>query len=891
MRKARAFLHRCLSLFRRNGWEQELREEMESNLELHIRDNIARGMSHEEARRQARIRMGSMDSVKEACREQRGLPFLEMLGADLRFSVRLLRKDFAFASLAIVTLATGIGAATIMFAVVNAVLIQPLPYPKSEQLVHLSEAIDRQAGMSIAYANFLDWQVMNHVFSSMGAIQPHALTLSSNSGPAELLDGRRVSHSFFRTLGMSPSFGRDFTQDDDRPSAEPVVILSYKFWQQRFGGRTEVLGTTLTLNREQHTVIGVLPADFSYNDEVPDAFVPIGLIKDRAFWQNRYNHSGTYAVARLKQGVSLEQARNDLDRVAKILQQQYPNTNGRNWVSLIPVREWMVGDIRKPLMILLAAVGLLLLIVCANIANLLLAKGSARAREVAIRLALGASKRRLLRQFLTESVLLASLGGIAGVFLAFWVASLLARFAVDAVPRATQIRIDPLVLTFAFIVSILSGILFGIAPALHVPGKPQLALKEGERASLSPTQERMRSGLVVGQIALSLALLLGAGLLIRSFERVMQVSPGFNSHQVLTGYLVLSSNRYKSVGDAEAFYREAISKVRAIPGVVAASTVTPMPMSGNESDTDYLRDDLRAEDLHKFPNSEIGWFGADYLSAMQIPLLAGRGFTKADNEHSLPVAIVNDEFVRRNWFGEYPIGKRIRLGDPKELSGPETTGSRWRTVVGVIGNVKQYGLDRRTVPTVYTPFAQTGSPLLRRDFVIRAGVSDPLSLTTAIRNAIASVDREQAFADVSTMDRHLAARLATRQLSMMLLGIFAMLALALGAVGIYGVVSYWVVQRTREIGIRVALGARRSQILGLILGRATLLLGLGLGIGVCTSFALARVLRSMLFGVGASDPAVFAVVILVLSGVATLGSYLPARRATKVDPVIALRYE
>lgn len=891
MRKARAFLHRCLGLFRRNRWEQELAEEIESNLELHIRDNMARGMPPEEARRQARIRIGSLDSVKEAYREQRGLPSLELLVADLRFSVRLLRKDFPFASLAIVTLAIGIGATTIMFAIVNAVLIRPLPYPESEQIVHLSEAVDREGGMSIAYANFLDWHAMNRVFSNMGAIQPHALTLSSKSGPAELLEGRRVSHSFFATLGVRPALGRDFTQDDDKPSADPVVILSYKFWQQRFGARPEVLGSTLALNREEYTVIGVLPPNFSYNDDVPDAFVPIGLIKDRTFWQNRFSHSGTFAVARLKQGVNLERARDDMDRVAKILQQQYPDTNGRNWASLVPLREWMVGDVRKPLLILLAAVALLLLIACSNIANLVLAKGSSRTREWAIRLAIGASKTRLLRQLLTESVLLGLLGGIAGVLLAFCGTTLLVKLAADALPRATQIRIDPLVLAFNFVISVFTGILFGIVPALHVPAKTSLALKEGERASLGPNQQRLRGGLVVAQIALSLALLLGAGLLIRSFQRVMQVNPGFNSHQMLTGYVVLSSNRYQSVADAEAFYREAIGKIRAIPGVVAASTATPMPMSGNEWDTDYLREDMRTEDLHKFPNSEIGWLGPDYLSTMQIPLLAGRGFTEADNEHSLPVAIVNEEFVRRNWLGVYPIGKRLRLGDPKQLSGPETAESRWRTVIGVVGSVKQYGLDQRTVPTVYTPFAQTGRPFLRRDLVIRAGISDPVSLTAAVRNAIAGVDREQALADASTMDQYLVARLAMRQLSMMLLGIFATLALALGAVGIYGVVSYWVVQRTREIGIRVALGARRSQILQLILGRATLLLGLGLVIGLGAAFALARLLQDMLFGVGASDPVVFTIVIFVLSGVATLASYLPARRATKLDPIIALRYE
>ena len=891
MKKARAFLHRFASQFGRERWEQELSEELESNLELQIRDNLARGMTIEEARRQVLIRLGSMDAIKEAYREQRGLPFLEILAADLRFAIRLLKKDFAFAALATATLALGIGATTIIFAVVNAVLIQPLAYPHSEQLVHLSEAVDREGVMSIAYANFLDWQRMNRVFSSMGAIRPHALTLSG-TGPAEQLDGWQVSHDFFLTLGIKPLLGQVFRQDDDRPSATPVVILTHKFWVERFSADPGVLGTAITLDREQYTVIGVLPPNFNYNDEAADVFVPIGLVKDAAFWQNRYGHQGTFAVARLNPGITLPEARNDMDRVAQILQQQYPNTNGRNWVGLVPLREWLVGDVRKPLLILLAAVGLLLLIACTNIANLLLAKGSSRRRELAIRLAIGASRGRLLRQFLTESMMLALFGGAVGGLLAFWGTSALVGFSADALPRVTEIHIDLPVLAFTFGVAVLTGILFGIAPALHTPTDGgELTLKEGERGSLSPGQERMRSGLVVGQIALSLALLFGAGLLIRSFQRVMQVNPGFNSHQLLTAYVVLSANKYKSLPESSEFYAEAIRNIRAIPGVTLASTVSPMPLSGNEWDTDYLREDMRAEDLRQFPNSEIGFLGPEYVNTMQIPLLAGRAFTDADNEHSLPVAIVNQEFARRNWPDQNPIGKRIRLGDPKQLAGPETAESRWQTVVGVIDNVKQYGLDQRTVATVYTPFAQAGGPVLRRDLVIRTGVRDPLSLTAAVRQAIARVDREQALANVSTMDHHLASRLATRQLSMVLLGAFAAFALVLGAIGIYGVVSYWVEQRTREIGIRVALGARRSQVLQLILGRAAVLLGVGLVVGIASSIALARLLQGMLFGVGASDLRVFVTVMFVLSAATTLASYIPARRATRVDPMIALRYE
>lgn len=811
---------------------------------------------------------------------------------DIRYALRTMRKAPGFAAIAIATLALGIGGTAIMFAVVDAVLIRPLPYPHSEQIVHLSEAFDRSPGMSIAYANFLDWQRMNRVFSSMGAVQPRSVTLTG-AGEAEQIDGWSVSSGFFDTLGVRPMLGRDFTADDDKPSAAATVLLSHKLWQRRFGSDPAVVGRPVTIDGAQYTVIGVLPKGFSYNDQMPDAYTPIGLTKDRDFWQSRYSHAGTYAIARMKPGVTLEQARADMDRVALTLQQQYPETNKHNTAFLIPMREYMVGSVRTPLMILLVAVALLLLIACGNVANLLLAKASGRTHELAIRQAIGATRARLLAQLLTESLVLALMDGAVGALLALWGTQALVAAAPDSLPRLAEIHIDARVLAFTFAIAVLTGILFGIFPALQAPkAGARLALQSSVRGGASRSQQRVRAALIAGEIALSLALLLGAGLLLRSFQRVMEVNAGFNTHQLLTGTVILSANRYKTVAHTEEFYRAVMRNIRAIPGVTAASAINPMPMSGNEWDTDYVPEGMDPATMKAFPNTEIGYFGPDYVTTMQIPLVAGRAFTEKDNQQSLPVAVVNQEFARKIWPNQNPIGKRIRLGDPKQLTSAESPGSRWQTVIGVIGDVKQYGLDRRAVPTVYTAFAQGGTmPLLRWDLVIRTAVRDPLVLTEAVRKAVAVADPQQAVADFYTMDHRINARLATRQISMVLLGIFAALALILGAIGIYGVVAYWVAQRTREIGVRIALGASAGQVLQLVLGRAAALLGIGLAVGLTAFVALAHFLRTMLFGVGTGDALVYAVMILVLSAATTLASYVPARRATKVDPMVALRYE
>jgi predicted permease len=891
MARLHEFGKRLSGLFGKNRRDADLDDEFAAHLDLLAQENMRRGMSQEEARYAARREFGGVEQIKEIYRERKGLPMLETFLKDLRFGARMLRKNLGFTIVAVLTLALGIGATTTMFAVVDAVLIRPLPYPQSNQIVHLTETVNHEGTMSVAYANYLDWQAMNRSFSAIGAIRNAGVTLTG-TGTAEQLEARQVSHGFLGVLGIRPILGRDFTENDDHAFAAPAAIVSYQLWQRRFSGDSNIVGRAIALDGESHTIIGVLPHDFSYDDQTPDILVPIGLVKQEAFFQNRFMHAGTFAVARLKPGVTLVNARADLDRVAQVLQQKFPATNASNWVGIEPLSEWVIGDTRTPLLILLAAVGLLLLIACGNTANLLLAKGSARTRELAIRAAVGATRIRLLMQLLTENTLLSLLGGTAGIFLAYWATSTIVAAAPDSLPRVAEIHLSADVLAFAVVIALMTGIIVGVVPALRIPvGSEQLALKESERGHPSRAQQRLRGALIIGQIALSLALLLGAGLLIHSFQRVMQVNPGFDSHELLTANLDASAQTYKTVPDTQRFYDTALANVRAIPGVVSASAVSPMPMSGNEWDADFLLEGSLSNNARNYPNSEIGYFGPEYPSVMRISLLAGRAFTNADTPESLPVAIVNQEFVHRFCADRNPIGRRIRIGDPKSLSGPESPRSRWQTIIGVIGNVKQYGLDQRTVSTVYTPLSQTGTPGIFMNLVIRTSVGDPLSLTSALRQAIAKIDRDEAVADIFTMDQRLSSRLASRQLSMILLVVFAALALTLGGVGIYSVIAYAVIQRTPEIGIRMALGAPPSLILRAVLWKGLKVAGMGITFGLAIALAATRIMQNMLFQVKPNDPLTYGMAVMLVLIITLAACLIPARRAMRVDPIETLRHE
>ena len=821
---------------------------------------------------------------------------METFIQDVRYGWRTLRNNPGFTVVAVLALALGIGANAAMFTIVNAVVLRPLPYKDSDRLVYLMEAFKRNPGMSFSYPEFQDYRAQNHVFESMAAVQGEAFNLANGSTPQHL-NGRNVSSEFFGTLRVRPLLGRDFVASDDQPQAAPTAIISYGLWQRTFGGDPLMAGRTVTLNDRDYTVIGVLPKGFSYRDAQHDVFVPLGLHAGEESAHIRSAHSGIYSVARLKPGITLGQAQADLDTIATPLAQQFPQTNKNVSVHAEFLRDTLVGRARPVLLMLFGSVGFVLLIACANIANLLLARASMREREMAIRSALGAARSRIVRQLLTESILLAGLGGAVGIALAVAGIKLVVGSAPDALPRVQEIHVDLPVLLFTAAISIFTGVLFGVMPALQGSAQQLTgSLKEGITASAGSRKQRLRSALVVSEIALSLALLVGAGLLIRSFARVLHVNPGFDPHQVLTAEIAIPEKKYPKPEQVEAFYDEVFRNLRTQPGLKVAGAVWPFPLSGNEWDTDYRLEGKPMPLPGEIPHTRIYRATPQYLSAMQVPLLAGRDFLESDNDANLPVAMVSREFVKQNFSGGDPLGGKIRLGGPTELASDDVKKHPWLTIVGVVGDVKHDSLESETPIEVYVPFAQhIGGAVRYRALMLRSATVNPLALTPLVRNAVLQVDKDQPIATVQSMDQLVADSLGSRRISMSLLIIFAVLALVLAVIGIYGVMSYSVTQRTQEIGIRMALGADRNQVLMMIARQAFRLVAIGLGVGIALAiglaFGLSRVLADQLFGVKATDPATFAGVTALLALVALLASGVPARRATRINPVQALRHE
>jgi putative ABC transport system permease protein len=815
---------------------------------------------------------------------------------DLRYALRMFLKAPGFTAVAVLALALGIGANTAIFTVVNAVLLRPLPFPGSERLVYMNEESSNLRGMSVSYLNLRDWQAQNHVFEGIAGTQPAGVTLTTN-GPPELVEARNVSHEFWSVLGVKPTLGRVFVANEDQPGATPVAVLSYGSWQRRFGGDPAILGRAINLSGKSYTVIGVMPKTFLYRAAQDEIFMPLGLQADEM--KERGNHPGIYALARMKPGVTLEQARAEMKTIAARLAQQYSDSNATNTVLVRRYSEVVTGDARDSLLALFGAVAFVLLIACANVANLLLARAGARQKEIAIRMAVGARRSRLVRQLLTESVLLALAGGGLGLLLASWGVALLVKAAPDSLPRILEIKVDTPVLLFTLGAAVLTGILFGLAPALST-SSPRLneTLKEGGR---NPTggRQRLRSVLVVSEVALSLVLLLGAGLLIRSFARLRAVDPGINTEHVLTARLILPEQRYPSLrfvkdhfeGDdsrTRSFFEQLYAKLSSLPGVKSAGTITPLPLSGEGWQTDYYVPGTPRPSVGEFPNTDIHYVSPGYLATMQVPLLRGRNFTEADRDRRNPVVMVNETFAKRWWPGQDPLGQHIRMNAGHDARNENDEMNPLVTVVGVVGDVKQYGLDTQAKTEVYIPMLQ--APRLYTFLVVRTE-GDPLAIANAVRESVASLDKDLPLATVQTMDDVLESSIASRKLSVALLAAFAALALLLAIVGIYGVMSYSVTQRTHEIGIRMALGAARSQVLSMVMQQAFRLVLIGMAAGVLLSFGAARLLRSMLFGVRPSDPMTMVAIIGVLAMAGVLASAAPALRATKVDPMIALRYE
>ncbi len=798
------------------------------------------------------------------------------LWQDLRYGARMLLKQPGFTLIAVLTLALGIGANTAIFSIVNAVLLRPFPYPAPERLVSLGEYLSSE---SVSYPNFVDWRAQHTVFDGISAVRGNESFNFTGSGEPERLQGRLVSAEFFSTLGVKPLVGRDFLPEEDRPGATPAVILSYGLWQRRFGADPGILGQQLTLNNQRFTVVGVAPPRFQYG-EAADVTVPIGLQAER--FKNRGSDPGTGVVARLKPNVSQQQAEAGMNVIAARLEQQYPKTNKDRRVLIKPLHESFVGDLRQPLLILLGAVGLVLLIACANVANLLLVRASARQKEMAVRVALGASRVTLVRQLLTESVLLAALGATLGILLAFWGTSVIAAQLPDGIPRLQEAKVDAPVLVFTLAISLLTGLLFGLAPALQA-SRPNLTegLKEGERGS-SGRRQWLRSVLVVGEVALTLTLLVGAGLLIQSFRRVLGVDTGFNPQNLLTMQVSVNNPDGQQIAN---FFEQLQQNVRNLPGVKAVAVSNGLPFGGTNHPTFVIEGRPEPE---KKPNGQRYAVSPDYFQALGIELIKGRIFNAQDTRDSSRVVVIDEVLARQFFPNEEPIGKRIRQPSADSPS---------LEIVGVVRHVEPYSLDGQGPGPAqfYTNFNQQSLQLIpnsvrRINLLVRTEV-EPLSLAATVRAQVASLNKDQAVFNVRTMEQSLAQSVAPRRFSMLLLTVFAIVALALASLGIYGLMSYAVAQRTREIGVRMALGAQVSDVLRLVIGQGMKLALVGVALGLVAALALTRLMKSLLFSVSATDPLTFLLIALLLTGVALLACYLPARRATKVDPLLALRNE
>jgi putative ABC transport system permease protein len=796
------------------------------------------------------------------------------LWQDLRFGARMLLKNPGFTLIAVLTLALGIGANTAIFSIVNAVLLRPFPYKEPERLVILQERYSA-GGFSPSYPNFADWRAQNTVFDSMVAVFSLENFNFTGAGEPERLQGRLVSAEFFSTLGVKPLIGRDFLAEEDRPGATPAAILSYGFWRRRFGEDPSVIGKRLTLNNQSFAVVGVTPPNFQFETET-DVTVPIGLQAER--FRGRGRDPGVDVVARLKPNVSRRDAETELNMIAARLEQQYPESNKGRRALVTPLHESFVGDVRQPLLILLGSVGLVLLIACANVANLLLVRSSARRKEMAVRVALGAGRRAIIRQLLTESVLLAALGAALGILLALWGTSFIAGHLPDGIPRLQEANVDARVLVFTLAVSLLTGLLFGLAPALQA-SRPNLTegLKEGERGS-SGRRQRLRSMLVVGEVALTLTLLVGAGLLIQSFRRVLQVDPGFKAQNLLTMQISVNNPDGQQVAN---FFEQLQQRVRNLPGVksVAVSNGLPFGVTNHPGFFIEGQPDNKGSGLRYTVSP-------DYFQTMGIELVKGRLFTALDTPDSRRVIVIDEMLARRHFPEEDPIGKRLKQS-------PDSPGLE---IVGVVRHVEHYSLDGQSpVSQFYTNFNQTPLQTLpnsvRRINLLTRAEAESLSLASAVRAQIAALNKDQAVFNVRTMEQIVMQSVARRRFSMLLLTVFAVVALALASLGIYGLMSYAVAQRTREIGVRMALGAQSGNVLRLVIGQGMKLAFVGVATGLVASLALTRTMKNLLFGVSATDPATFATIALLLTAVALLACWLPARRATKVDPLIALRSE
>ena len=860
-------------LLNREALDRDLQEEMRIHREMAEEKLNQLGTPKEEAHYAAMRAFGNATFAQEASRAEWAF-FFESLVQDIGFGVRMLRKSPGFATVAILTLALGIGANTAIFSVINGVLLSPLPYKSPEQLVVIKE--------NDSLPNVMDIQRQVRAFSQGGGINVDRMDYTGGSEPVQVRVGQ-INAGFLETLGAQPTLGRIISPQEDAQGGPRVAMVSNHFWQNYLGSDPHTVGNTIHLGGNSYTVIGVMPASFAPPVEHADVFVSLWVGDPGAAVQRDVHFMHTYW--RLKTGVTLAQAQAELAAIDRRLAEQYPAEEKERTRQLVSLHEWLVGDVRPALLVLFGAVGLVLLIACANFASLLMVRASAGRQELVIRAALGAGRGRLIRKALTESVLLSVLGGGAGLLFAQWGTSMLLALKPEQLARLSGIHMDTRVLLFVLVVSVLTGILFGMAPGwIAARADVAEALKEGGRSATASTMgHRIREILVISELAVALVLLVGAGLLIKGFSRLRSMNPGFNSAHVMTMYLQLPPMRYGEIPKQTQFRRELLARLNSLPGVQAAM-VSDIPLGGNYVGHRFVVDGRAPVAVGSEPLVQTLSVMGDYFDVMEIPLRAGREFTRLDREAQPLVAIVNEETVRQFFQHEDPIGVRIRWAGDTGLP-------RWMTVIGVVADVKQSGLNQPTDPAVYTPFSQSGERWRRfMTLTIRARDASP-ALVEEVKTQIWSLDGQIPVGDVRAMDELIAVSLAQQRFNMLLLGLFAALALILAAVGIYGAMAYAANQRTYEIGIRTALGAQRSDVLRLVMRDGARIAVFGIGSGIAGALALTHLMASLLFEVKPTDPTTFAGVAILLAFVVLAACYVPARRAMRVDPMIALRYE
>ena len=867
---------------------KELNEEIAGHFQMAARDREARGESAAQAGEAARRELGNAGVIQDVTHDQWAWTWLENLLQDLRYGARTLRKSPGFAAVAILTLALGIGVNTALFSVVNGVLLNPLPYQQANQLVALWW--DRTPGQhsSIPYLNFLDWQKQSTAFSSVGAYLQDNMIVTG-AGEPERVDGVKISANFFDLLGVKPLLGRSFRPEEDQVGAGPVAMIGDGLWHRKFASSPDVLGKSITVDGRDCTIVGVMP-EKSPIYTTADVFTPLGQFNEEPF-RDRRASLGTVGIARMKPGVTLAQARADMDAVARNLAAEYPDANKGTGIFVNPLKDDIIGDIGPTLFMLLGAVGFVLLIACANVANLLLARSAARAREFAIRVALGATRRRIMRQLVTESLLLASAGGALGLLFAAWATKAALALIPEALPRTDEIGLDGRVLFFTLAISILVGVAFGVLPALKA-AQPDLheSLKEGGRGS-SGTRARTQNIFVAVEMALAVVLLAGAGLMVRSLMGLANVNPGFDPQHVMEFGVSPSAERVTTPAHIRETYREITARFAAVPGVAGASPlVGALPLTGDSLVGFWITGQPKPSSAKEMTRAQWYATAPDYLKVMGIPLQRGRFFGAQDNETTPFVVVVDDGFARTYFPGENPIGKRLNIGII-DVEGAE--------IVGVVGHVKHAGLGATGIldqrGQIYFAMSQLPDrvlPLVGRacTFVIRAA-GTPQAVSEALRAASGQFDSRQVLYEFQPMTKVVSDSIAAQRFTMILLGVFAALALVLAAVGIFGVISYVTGQRTQEIGIRMALGAQRGDVLRLVLGHGMRVVLLGVGIGLAAALGLTQLMASQLYGVSAKDPLTFAGVAALLTLVALVACYIPARRAMRVDPMVALRYE